>query len=137
MLDALILAILPNLSTAFLQDQHRSDRPATEAPLNVERRELAAIQLLLGAERKYSEAKERLVALETRLAGRTEADARSLLAEVQTLLGDPAKARRKLGWRPRVAFRKLVAEMAREDLKAAERDALVSRHGYRAYSGRE
>jgi GDPmannose 4,6-dehydratase len=58
-------------------------------------------------------------------------------AEVQTLLGDPAKARRKLGWRPRVAFRKLVAEMAREDLKAAERDALVSRHGYRAYSGRE
>jgi GDPmannose 4,6-dehydratase len=58
-------------------------------------------------------------------------------AEVQTLLGDAAKARRKLGWRPRVAFRSLVAEMAREDLKAAERDALVSRHGYRAYGGRE
>ena len=58
-------------------------------------------------------------------------------AEVDTLLGDAAKARRQLGWKPRVAFRELVAEMAREDLKAAERDALVSRHGYRAYGGRE
>jgi GDPmannose 4,6-dehydratase len=58
-------------------------------------------------------------------------------AEVQTLLGDAAKARRKLGWKPRVAFRRLVAEMAREDLKAAERDALVGRHGYKAYGGRE
>jgi len=58
-------------------------------------------------------------------------------AEVDSLLGDAAKARRRLGWKPRVSFRKLVAEMAREDLKAAERDALVSRHGYRAYGGRE
>ena len=58
-------------------------------------------------------------------------------AEVDTLRGDAAKARRKLGWRPRIAFRRLVAEMAREDLKAAERDALVSRHGYQAYGGRE
>ena len=58
-------------------------------------------------------------------------------AEVDTLLGDAAKARRKLGWRPRISFRELVAEMAREDLKAAERDALISRHGYAAYGGRE
>jgi len=58
-------------------------------------------------------------------------------AEVDSLLGDAAKARRRLGWKPRVSFRGLVAEMAREDLKAAERDALVSRHGYRAYGGRE
>jgi len=57
--------------------------------------------------------------------------------EVDTLLGDAARARRKLGWKPRVSFSKLVTEMAREDLKAAERDALVSRHGYRAYGGRE
>jgi GDPmannose 4,6-dehydratase len=58
-------------------------------------------------------------------------------AEVDTLLGDAAKARRQLKWKPRVAFRELVAEMAREDLKAAERDALVGRHGYQAYGGRE
>jgi len=58
-------------------------------------------------------------------------------AEVDTLLGDAAKARRQLKWKPRVVFRQLVAEMAREDLKAAERDALVSRHGYQAYGGRE
>jgi len=58
-------------------------------------------------------------------------------AEVDTLLGDAARARRQLKWKPRVTFRMLVAEMAREDLKAAERDALVSRHGYRAYGGRE
>ena len=57
--------------------------------------------------------------------------------QVDTLLGDAAKARRQLKWKPRVTFRKLVAEMAREDLKAAERDALISRHGYRAYGGRE
>ena len=58
-------------------------------------------------------------------------------AEVDTLLGDAAKARRQLKWKPRVTFRKLVAEMAREDLKAAQRDALMGRHGYRAYGGRE
>ena len=40
-------------------------------------------------------------------------------------------------WKPKVKFRELVAEMAREDLKVAERDALISRHGYRAYGGRE
>jgi GDPmannose 4,6-dehydratase len=58
-------------------------------------------------------------------------------AEVETLLGDAAKARRQLKWKPRVAFRQLVAEMAREDLQVAERDALISLHGYRAYGGRE
>jgi GDPmannose 4,6-dehydratase len=58
-------------------------------------------------------------------------------AEVESLLGDAAKARRQLGWKPRVSFPKLVAEMAREDLRTAERDALISRHGYRAYGGRE
>jgi GDPmannose 4,6-dehydratase len=41
--------------------------------------------------------------------------------EVETLLGDASKAREKLGWRPRVGFRELVAEMVREDLKAAKR----------------
>jgi len=52
--------------------------------------------------------------------------------EVDTLLGDPSKAKEKLGWSPRISFDELVAEMVREDLKAAERDELVKRHGYKA-----
>lgn len=50
--------------------------------------------------------------------------------EVETLLGDATKARTKLGWTPRTTFAELVAEMAREDLRSAERDELVKRHGY-------
>jgi GDPmannose 4,6-dehydratase len=51
--------------------------------------------------------------------------------EVETLLGDPSKARDKLGWTPKITFDELVAEMVREDLKAAERDELVKKHGYK------
>lgn len=58
-------------------------------------------------------------------------------SEVQTLLGDASKARRQLGWSPKVGFAELVAEMVREDLKGAERDALVRRHGYRTLEGNE
>ena len=57
--------------------------------------------------------------------------------EVETLLGDPTKAREKLGWRPRTSFEELVAEMVREDLKSAERDHLVKQHGYPAYDFNE
>ena len=52
--------------------------------------------------------------------------------EVETLLGDPTKAKEKLGWVPKISFKELVAEMVREDLKAAERDELVKKHGYKA-----
>jgi GDPmannose 4,6-dehydratase len=52
--------------------------------------------------------------------------------EVETLLGDPAKAKQKLGWTPKIAFEELVAEMVREDLKSAERDELIKRHGYKS-----
>ena len=57
--------------------------------------------------------------------------------EVDTLLGDPTKAKEKLGWAPSTGFRELVAEMVREDLKAAERDELVKRHGYSTYDYHE
>lgn len=53
-------------------------------------------------------------------------------AEVETLLGDASKAKQKLGWSPKITFAELVSEMVREDLKAAERDELVRRHGYPA-----
>ena len=57
--------------------------------------------------------------------------------EVDSLLGDPTKARARLGWRPKTGFKQLVAEMVREDLKAAERDELVKKHGYSAYDYHE
>ncbi len=57
--------------------------------------------------------------------------------EVETLLGDPTKAHQKLGWKPRISFKELVAEMVREDLKAAERDELVKKHGYQAFDYNE
>ncbi|MBF0179461.1 MAG: GDP-mannose 4,6-dehydratase [Magnetococcales bacterium] len=50
--------------------------------------------------------------------------------EVETLLGDPTKAREKLGWSPRISFADLVAEMMREDLKIARRDQLIKKHGF-------
>jgi GDPmannose 4,6-dehydratase len=58
-------------------------------------------------------------------------------AEVESLLGDATKAREKLGWRPKVSFAALVEEMVREDLMGAERDELVTRHGYAANSFHE
>jgi GDPmannose 4,6-dehydratase len=54
-------------------------------------------------------------------------------AEVETLLGDASKARRELGWEPRTSFTELVSEMVAEDLKEAERDALVHKHGFNAF----
>jgi GDPmannose 4,6-dehydratase len=57
--------------------------------------------------------------------------------EVETLLGDPSKAKQKLGWTPKISFQELVAEMVREDLKSAERDELVKKHGFTAYDYHE
>ena len=57
--------------------------------------------------------------------------------EVETLLGDATKAHTKLGWKPRTTFAELVAEMVREDLKSAERDELVKKHGFAAYDYHE
>ena len=57
--------------------------------------------------------------------------------EVETLLGDASKAKSKLGWSPKIKFAELVAEMVREDLKDAERDELVKRHGFAAFNYHE
>ena len=57
--------------------------------------------------------------------------------EVQTLLGDPTKAKEKLGWVSKTTFDELVVEMVREDLKSAERDDLIKRHGFAAYDYHE
>jgi GDPmannose 4,6-dehydratase len=53
-------------------------------------------------------------------------------ANAPIVAGDPTKAKEKLGWTPKTTFDELVAEMVREDLKAAERDELVKHHGYKA-----
>ncbi len=50
-------------------------------------------------------------------------------AEVETLLGDPTKAKEKLGWVPKITAQEMCAEMVEEDLKAAKRVALLKEHG--------
>ncbi|MBL38626.1 MAG: GDP-mannose 4,6-dehydratase [Xanthomonadales bacterium] len=58
-------------------------------------------------------------------------------AEVDTLLGDPAKARDRLGWKPKTSFDELVGEMVERDLQRSQRDALVEKHGYQTYRFKE
>jgi GDPmannose 4,6-dehydratase len=50
-------------------------------------------------------------------------------AEVETLLGDPTKAKQQLGWVPEITAQEMCAEMVAEDLKAARRQALLKQHG--------
>jgi len=58
-------------------------------------------------------------------------------AEVDTLLGDPSKAKAKLGWTAKTSFDALVEEMVSADLREAERDALVKQHGHRVHRQHE
>lgn len=53
--------------------------------------------------------------------------------EVETLLGDPSKAREKLGWTPKISFEDMVAEMVREDLSIGMRDALCKVAGFKSF----
>lgn len=55
--------------------------------------------------------------------------------EVESLLGDPTKAREKLGWRPRTSFAELVAEMVEEDLKETQCEELLKPHGFETIFG--
>jgi GDPmannose 4,6-dehydratase len=57
--------------------------------------------------------------------------------EVDTLMGDATKALHKLGWRAKVSFEALIAEMVHEDLRSAERYDLVKRHGFIAHDYRD
>ena len=57
--------------------------------------------------------------------------------EVETLLGDPSKAKEKLGWVPKITLKEMVQEMMEADLQSAKRDALVKEHGFKAFDYHE
>ena len=57
--------------------------------------------------------------------------------EVETLLGDASKARKILGWEPKISFDSLVEEMINSDLELAKKDSLVKENGYKPYSYNE
>ena len=52
--------------------------------------------------------------------------------EVETLLGDPSKAKEKLGWEPKITLKEMVHEMMENDINIAKRDFLVKEHGFKA-----
>ncbi len=58
-------------------------------------------------------------------------------AEVETLLGDPSKAKARLGWQPEITAREMCAEMVASDLRAARREALLNAHGYDSAPGHD
>lgn len=57
--------------------------------------------------------------------------------EVETLLGDPSKAKQKLGWECKTSFTQLVDEMVQEDLALAKRDAMIKEQGYKSFDYKE
>jgi len=57
--------------------------------------------------------------------------------EVETLLGNPAKAKEKLGWTPKIPFKDLVTEMVQHDLEDAKKDNLCQTHGFHTYNYNE
>ena len=58
-------------------------------------------------------------------------------AEVETLLGDPTKAKQKLGWQAKTSFEEMVSEMVRVDLESARKDELVKEHGFQTFDYHE
>ncbi len=57
--------------------------------------------------------------------------------EVETLLGDPTRAKEKLGWVPEISFESMISEMVAHDLEAAKKQALLKRHGFKETIARE
>ena len=76
-------------------------------------------------EKGYDEQGKCIVAIDERYFRPTEVD---------NLLGDATKAKKKLGWTPKITFTELVSEMMREDLKSVERDELAKKHGFEPYN---
>ena len=58
-------------------------------------------------------------------------------AEVETLLGDPSKAKEKLGWTPKITLEELVTEMVKVDVEEAEKEAYLKRKGFDVVGARE
>jgi len=56
---------------------------------------------------------------------------------VETLLGDPSKAKEKLGWIPEITLNQMIAEMVEYDLEQAKQHALLKKHGYTVSLGKE
>lgn len=57
--------------------------------------------------------------------------------EVETLLGDPTKAKEKLGWEPKISFNELVSEMMHADMEEASKSSLMREHGYKTFENHE
>jgi len=57
--------------------------------------------------------------------------------EVETLLGDPTKAKQRLGWEPKITLEEMIHEMMENDLNLAKRDELIKQHGYKAFDYNE
>ena len=57
--------------------------------------------------------------------------------EVESLLGDPSKAKNELGWEPKISFEELVKEMVLADMEEAKRDKLVEKHGFKSFNYHE
>ena len=57
--------------------------------------------------------------------------------EVETLLGDPTKAKEKLGWVPEITIDQMIVEMVANDLNRAKQHALLDKHGYSVTVGKE
>jgi len=57
--------------------------------------------------------------------------------EVETLLGDPSKAKERLGWTPKISFEEMVKEMVVADLRDAEKDQLCQREGFSTFNYHE
>ena len=57
--------------------------------------------------------------------------------EIETLLGDPSKAKEKLGWEPKITFEEMVHEMVAADLNTAQRDALCLQEGFKVFDYNE
>ena len=76
-------------------------------------------------EKGYDEQGKCIVAIDERYFRPTEVD---------NLLGDATKAKKKLGWTPKITFTELVSEMMLEDLKSAERDELAKKHGFEPFN---